>query len=376
VDTCLHALVIGGGIGGLAVAIGLRRAGIDVCVFERAEAIEAVGAGLSLWRNALRALDLLGLGPALAAISAPLAAGGIYGWDGRELVRAPATDPRLLPAGVHRADLQAALLDALGPEHVQLGAGCVGFDQNADGASAHFADGRTVRGDLLIGADGIHSAVRAQLHGRQAPRYAGYTAWRGVVPFDHARIRAGETWGAGARFGCIPLVGGRAYWFATANVPAGERSPEGEQRALLRRFGTWHEPIPALIAAANPGAILRTDIVDRPPLSRWGEGRVTLLGDAAHPMTPNLGQGACQALEDAVVLARCLAKGGDVPAALRAYEAQRIRRTSTIVRQSWRIGWVGQWQHPLAVRARELILGMLPPRAQARQVARVVAPPF
>jgi 2-polyprenyl-6-methoxyphenol hydroxylase-like FAD-dependent oxidoreductase len=273
---------------------------------------------------------------------------------------------------VHRADLQAILLRALDSDAVRLGAHCTGFTQDGDRVTARFADGEEAHGDLLIGADGLHSVVRAQLFGAAAPRYAGYTAWRAVAPFDHARLTPGETMGRGARFGMAPVSGGRAYWYATLTTPEGGRDVEGgRKRALLEIFRGWHTPIEALIAATDETAILRNDIYDRDPLSHWSVGRVTLLGDAAHPMTPNLGQGACQALEDAVALADALKDSDDVRAALRAYEERRIGRTSALVRQARQIGAVGQWSNPLACRLRDALLKYVVVRVQGRQIERV-----
>jgi len=372
----MKAIIIGAGIGGLAAGIGLRRVGLDVEVFERAEPFGEVGAGITLWPNAVKALQQLGLTESIQAISVLEAQGGIRTWRGELLSGTSTVDierafgaPTLV---MHRAELHGVLLQALGSEGVRQGAQCLGFEQDDQSVAAIFADGRRVHGDLLIGADGLRSVIRAQLHGEQAPRYAGYTAWRAVVPFDRARVLPGETWGAGARFGQVPLSDDRVYWFATKNTPAGERSPDGEKAELLRRFRGWHTPIEALIEATPANDILRHDIYDRPPLQRWGTGRVTLLGDAAHPMTPNLGQGACQAIEDAVALMKQLSVGGDVAGALRAYEAQRIERTAWIVAQSRRIGAVGQWQNPLGVAVRDMLIKSLGSRLQERQLAGVV----
>jgi 2-polyprenyl-6-methoxyphenol hydroxylase-like FAD-dependent oxidoreductase len=370
------AIIIGGGIGGLAAAIGLQQSGFAVEVFERTAELREVGAGLSIWRNGIRALKLLGLETLVERLSMPAIDGGIRSWDGTAWT---GTSTEALPESVgalmvmmHRAQLHAALLAACGPDHVHLNAVCTGFRQDQDSVTALFADGSEARGDLLIGADGLHSAIRRQLHGQQPPTYAGYTAWRSVVAFDHRRLQLGESWGAGARFGQIPLNDGQVYWFATANAPAGQRETAGERQALLRIFGSWHSPIRALIEASAEASILRNDIYDRPPLRSWGDRRVTLLGDAAHPMTPTLGQGACQALEDAVVLQKSLSAGQAIAAALQDYERQRIPRTSAIVRQSRRIGQVGQWRNPLALRVRELLLRNLPPQLQARQLDRIV----
>lgn len=372
-------IVAGGGIGGPAAAIGLRQLGCDVTVYEQAPALEAVGAALSLWKNALDALSELGLWQRLRKASLPDVQGGIWTRDGELLVEADTAGlkrrfGRAL-AAVHRADLQEALVAGLGEEQMVLGRRCVGFEQDGEGVTAHFADGGRARADLLIGADGLRSAVRAQMHGEQSPRYAGYTAWRAVVPFA-GKLRTGESWGRGARHGRLPLPGGRVYWFATRNAPEGEQAESGEKAALLATFAGWHEPVEALIWATDEGKILRNDIYDRPPLARWGEGRVTLLGDAAHPMTPNLGQGAGQTLEDAVVLRNCVRKRGLTPAALRAYETRRMPRTASIVRASRLVGAVGQWEHLAAVALRRWLARLVLGPLQMRQLEQLLTTDF
>lgn len=370
-----RALIIGGGIGGLASAIALKQSGLEVEVFERVAVLREVGAGLSLWANAIRALDQLGLGAAIRAQALPETGGGIR-TDQGELLMATSNAQLQARFGelsvmIHRAELHDLLRNALQQE-IQLGMECVTVEEEAQGVTVHFRNGQMARGDLLIGADGLHSQVRATLHGLQAPTYAGYTAWRAVVDFDVSRLQPGESWGAGARFGQIPMQGNRVYWFAAQNVAEGSSSPQGEKQALLAHFGDWHAPIRALIEATPEAAILRNDIYDRPPLQSWGRGRITLLGDAAHPMTPNLGQGACQALEDAVILAQKLRTTPDIEAALRAYEAARIPRTSMIVQQSRRVGWVGQWQQPLAVALRNALVKHLLAHFQYQQFAPIL----
>jgi 2-polyprenyl-6-methoxyphenol hydroxylase-like FAD-dependent oxidoreductase len=276
---------------------------------------------------------------------------------------------------IHRARLLDILRDALGAEHIRLGTRLVGFTQDAGGVAAMFEGGQQVRADLLVGADGINSTVRAQLFGAAPPRYAGYTAWRAVTAFDTERLHAsaGETWGCGARFGIAPMAGGQVYWFATANQPAGAIVPAGQRKPhLLEHFRGWHAPIAALIESTDEAAILQHDIYDRPPLRRWGAGRAMLLGDAAHAMTPNLGQGACQALEDAVALADALRAHADIPAALRTYEARRAGRANAIVRQSRQVGQVGQWENRLACGVRDWLARRLLPALQGRQIATLV----
>ena len=370
----VRVIVVGAGIGGLAAGIALRRAGSEVEMFERAEVMQDVGAGLSLWANAIHALDRLGLGDRIRALSTPYAAAGLRTWDGRVLTAPPPDLERrlgVLCVVVHRAELLEALLETFEPAGLHLGARCERVQQDECGVTAELSGGRHVRGDVLIGADGLHSVVRAQLHGDEPPRYAGYTAWRGVVAFDTGRVRASESWGYGTRFGQVPMGGGRVYWFATENTSEGGRNPD-EKAHLLRLFRGWHAPIEELIRATPGSEILRNDIHDRPTADRWGEGRLTLLGDAAHPMTPNLGQGACQALEDAVVLARCLGQQPDPAMALRQYEAERLPRTNTLVTLSRRVGTIGQFQQPLAVYLRNAAMSRISPRRQARQLERIV----
>jgi 2-polyprenyl-6-methoxyphenol hydroxylase-like FAD-dependent oxidoreductase len=369
----VRAIVIGAGIGGLAAGIALGRAGIDVEVYEQADELREVGAGLSLWANAVQALDRLGLGDTVRSFSTTYGVAGLRTWRG-DIITAPSPDLErelgVLCIVMHRAELLEALVGALGRERIRTGARCQRFVEEPDGVTAEFADGRRARGDVLVGADGLHSVVRAQIHGAAPPAYAGYTAWRAVVTFDRDAVSASESWGDGARFGMVPMSGGRVYWFATETAPEGGRHAD-EQAHLSRLFRGWHHPIEALIRSTEPGAILRNDIYDRPVLRTWGRGRVTLLGDAAHPMTPNLGQGACQALEDAIVLARSLAAGSPLRA-LRSYEAQRIRRANLMVTRSRHVGAIGQWANPLAVRARNALLRSISPRAQARQLLRML----
>jgi 2-polyprenyl-6-methoxyphenol hydroxylase-like FAD-dependent oxidoreductase len=375
-----RVLIAGGGIGGLVAAFALQREGLTVSVFERVEELVEVGAGLTLWANALRALHKLGLTDMLETVGKPLTRSCILSWQGEILAETPveALTKRFgTPlVAVHRADLQAALLSALGEGVVQTGATCTGFQQDDKEVRAHLADGQEVAGDLLLGADGIHSTIRGQLFGATPPRYAGYTAWRGVAqiaPRQWGEQMATETWGKGRRFGLVPLSQGRMYWFATLNTPEGMRDKErGRKQELLGLFHTCHDPVPVVIEATAEATILRNDIYDRPPLHHWSQGRVTLLGDAAHPMTPNMGQGACQAMEDAVALAMCLTTEHTVASALQAYEKQRIKRANTIVQQSARIGQVAQWESSLSVKMRNTVFKMLPTPLLFKQLEGVL----
>ena len=375
----MKAIIVGGGIGGLTAAVALGRAGVEAAVFERVEELREIGAGITLWANAVKALKKLGVYEAVREAGGAELGGEIRSWRGERISAITAYQLRSsfgeANLAVHRADLQGALLATLPRGTVRPGAEFVGFAQESASVVARFADGSEERGDLLLGADGIHSSLRAQLLGRSAPRYAGYTAWRGVAEVGGGLVPEGvglNLWGRGSEFGLASIGRGRLYWFVTRNAPEGEaESAAGRKREVLDLLGGWYEPVRAAVEATEGSKILRNDIYDRDPLERWGAGRVTLLGDAAHPMTPNLGQGACQAIEDAVVLARCLGDGGEVVSSLRLYEATRIPRTADVVRRSRRVGWILQLENPLLCRLRDAVARRTSARAQLRQLASV-----
>jgi 2-polyprenyl-6-methoxyphenol hydroxylase-like FAD-dependent oxidoreductase len=376
----MRVIIIGGGVGGLTLAIALRRKGLHAELFERAGDVtrSQLGAGLMLSYNATRVLRHLGLGEELETVGYRYQCSEFRTQRGEVLARwsVPEND---LQVGVARANLHRMLLGALGEDTVHLGSECTGFRQDASGATALFADGREARGDVLVGVDGLKGAIRPQLLGPEKPRYAGYTVWRGLAAVQHEAAPPGlfrMSWGAGKRFAFYHVAPGLIYWFGVANAPEGEREPRGTRRGgLLERFGDWVEPTCTLISATPEENIHRTDIYDRRPVGKWGEGRVTLLGDAAHPMTFNLGQGACQAIESAAVLAECLSAGREEPiAALRAYEERRKDRTAGFTKLSWRMGAIGRVRQPGAVwlrdRGLKLIFGrvLIPRQEKARAI--------
>jgi 2-polyprenyl-6-methoxyphenol hydroxylase-like FAD-dependent oxidoreductase len=365
----MRVVVVGGGIAGLSAAIGLRRAGHEVVVLERAARIDPVGAGITLFANAMTALDRLGVGDAVAARGAAATRSAILTGKG-ELLAQVSTALLEGTIAVHRADLHAELAAAAG--EVRLGVKVAAVHQSDDTVAAVSADGSEEPGDMLVGADGLWSVVRRAI-AEASIRYAGYTAWRGVssVPVEPGRLT--ESWGVGERFGLVDIGRGRTYWFATKNAQEGESDePGGRKPEILRRFSGWHEPIAAIVDSADEGAILRNDVYDLEPLPRWSEGRIVLVGDAAHAATPGVGQGAAQAMEDAVVLADRLAGSGDLRAALGEYESIRLPRAEAVLKMSRRADKAAQLESPLGWRLRNAVVRRLPERAQRRQLEPIV----
>ena len=371
----MRAVVVGAGIGGLATAIALRRVDVDCVVLERAPKLEAVGAGLGLAPNALQALERLGVADAVRAAAARAERVQLRSWRGGVLGEVHVRAEGWEFVGVHRADLQAALLDAVGAGVVRLGAECVGFETDGTRVAAVLADGSREEGDLLVGADGIRSVVRTQLVGENGPRYAGSVGWRAVIPFDHAVLGGivSETWGCGVRFGLVPVGGGRLYWFIDEVAPRREGPLRGDPAAWTDRLRGWHDPIRDVVRSTPEGVLEGIPIEHRRPLRRWVAGRVALLGDAAHAMTPDISQGAAQALEDAVVLAASLSERGEPEAGLRLYEQRRRRRANALVRQAWGFGRLARTRTPVTCRLRDWSMRATPNGVQRAQQARIVS---
>ncbi len=364
----MKVIIIGAGVGGLAAAIGLRRAGLDVRVFERARQMREGGTALTLWTNAIKAAEKLGLAAEIRLAGTIVTHAEVRTSKGAVLVRTPLEEiARTLGAPtvcIDRSKLLAILERAVPSGVLGLGAPCTGFEMRDGRIAAKLADGVVEIGDVLVGADGLHSAIRDQVLGPAEPEYRGYTSWRAITQFPGSDVPVGhalEAWGAGARFGIVALDGERTYWFAKANSAAGGKDDDPLPH-LTALFSAWHQPIPALIAATPASAIIRYDIVDRDPVGTWGTGPVTLLGDAAHPSTPDLGQGACMAIEDAVVLARCLKGAPDAVAALRRYETLRMPRTARVVHASRKMARMGQMSSPLLCGLRNLYVRLVPTR--------------
>jgi 2-polyprenyl-6-methoxyphenol hydroxylase-like FAD-dependent oxidoreductase len=370
--------IAGAGIGGLTLAIALRRRGVPVTVLERASELKPAGAGIALGPNAIVALERLGLRSAIVGAGASIGRSAILDSDGRVLgaeldVAALQREIGAPVVALQRTRLHDVLVDAAGPGVVRLGFTVLEYENLGDRIRVISTDGDRVEADLLVGADGLNSSVRAQLVSDGAPKYSGYTSWRGVTPAGAVAPpqRMTESWGRGERFGIVNIGSGEIYWFAVANAEAGGADADVREE-LLARFGGWHEPVAAIVRATPAARILRTDISDRDPIDCWHRGPVVLLGDAAHPMTPNLGQGAGQAIEDAVVLDQCLSAGPTIDAAVRRYEVRRVSRANRLVLASRRVGAIAQWQNAAAVWLRDTGMRLTPASVAISQARRIM----
>jgi salicylate hydroxylase len=337
--------IIGAGLGGLAVAIALRKKGIDAQVYEKAKELQPVGAGLTLLPNGLSSLDAIapGIVKSLKASGSQTHTVNLKKNTGEMIVKNNLQlqekygQPML---NIRWSRLQEILASHLPPDSIKLNHKYVDFEQDANGVQIYFDGGKTATADLLIGADGINSAVRQTLIGDGLPRYSGRISWRAVIKYEHELLSKDESTFIigtdGKNFNPIDVGGGYLYWVAVSlyTIEDLQQTAVEVKSRVLQAFDGWAEPIQAIIKATAPDEILERPIYDRPPLKAWSEGRVTLLGDAAHPMVPVLGQGANTAFEDAWELAEYLAHASIIKTALASYENSRINRTQVIQARS------------------------------------------
>lgn len=369
-------IICGAGIGGLTVAIALQRRGLEAHVFEAAAELRAVGAGIWVPTNAMRVLAQLDLAEEVAGAGDPVdfieladaRVGELKAIDLRELAELYGERS----VGIHRAELQRILVEALRPETLHLDRRVVEVREGSDGVMVRFEDGGEELGRLVVAADGLRSNLRQQLFPNSSLRYSGQSAYRAAVEArlpDELRGRSREIWGPGCRFGFTAVGPDLVYWYATWDTPAGKNDQPGEARQRLEYFAEiFPDPVPDLIAATPDEALLRTDLYDLQPLKSWHRGRTVLLGDAAHASTPNLGQGGAQAIEDAYALARCLAEQPSLERALREYEALRQPKSRFVSATSWRAGKAAHWQHPIARGIRNQVVQHLPDWFVRRQL--------
>jgi salicylate hydroxylase len=362
----MRVLIAGAGIGGLTAALALRQAGFDAHCYEQASVLREVGAGLALGPNAVRVLHRLGLAEALSAVGVASLSWDFRDWQSGEVLGGVPLG-EMAPArwgapfyNVHRADLHEVLRSALGEQHLTLGARCVAIEQQGPAVSLRFADGRDAAGDLVVGADGIHSMVREYVAGPDQPTLWPQIAWRGLAPGAVGReagleLRQHVIWGPSKLFVTYYVSSGRLVNWVGFTPSDGWReeswSARGDRDEALSPFDGWHPQVRALIAGTE--AVFKWALFDRSPLQAWTRGRVTLLGDAAHPMLPFMGQGAAQSIEDAAVLARCLAADRSCPErAIEDYAGRRRERAAALQAASRDAGRNLQVSDPAEVAAR------------------------
>lgn len=376
----MNVTIIGGGIGGLALARALHLRGIACEVYEKTPRFTDCGAALTMWPNGMRALRDLGLERPVAGAGWPVATSDIRRPDGTLLLSTDVTSvsrkAEAPTVAIRRAALHAALADGASAVPVHTGKRLVMIEEGHDAVTARFSDGSEARSTILIGSDGVWSQVRRHIAGEAEPRRLGYSLWRGLARLHDARLRSGhafETWSRGARFGMVQVGAEHVYWYAGLNDGPGGGFAEALP-VLRERFGDWHDPIPRVLDPRVTEFALHTEIVDRPPLAAWRRGRIALLGDAAHPMTPDLGQGACSAVEDAVCLAECLASNDTFERILGCYESRRRARCEAVAEKSRRVGLMTQWENPILCAARDLTTALTPAAVVRRGLLRIVQP--
>ncbi len=372
-----RVVIVGGGIGGLTLAVALRRRGTVAPVYEAAAELRPIGAGIWVPPNAMQVLGRLGLAEAVMCEGARLERAELRDHRAGVLQRADVGDmargfgyPNV---AIHRGRLHRVLLDALPADAVRVGRECREVVPEEGGARVCFADGSEVRAEVVVGADGAHSRVREAVAPGARLRYSGQSSYRAVTPF---RLPDGfdgvgwEVWGPGRRFGFSAVGHGEAYWYASLDAPAGETdaSPAETRRRLDAMAAPFPAPVPELIAATDTERMLRTDMYDLPALPAWYRGRVVLLGDAAHATTPNLGQGGAQAIEDAYVLAEQLVSHPRPEDAFAAYQHIREPKARMVVDRSRRFGRVVHLTNPLARALRNAALRLTPASVGRKQM--------
>ncbi len=364
--------IIGVGIAGLTSAIMLEKLGYEVSVFEAAENIRGIGAGIGLASNAIKAFEYLGLDQEVISISNHLTDFEIADWKGNSLLM---TDTERIKKSynadnfaVHRADLHQLLIQKIDPKIIYTHKKLVQLKLEENQILVEFEDGTSEIFDFLIGADGVNSQVRQFFLHHSTPRYAGYWCWRGVVKIaDENFHKSVETWGEKGRFGVTPLTNDRIYWYACINTNLKDDVKNFGMKELRERFKNYHSIIPKLLELSHDKDLISTPIVDLKPIPKYYFERVLLIGDAAHATTPNMGQGACMAIEDVAVLQDELMKN-DLPTSCKNFEKRRIKRTHYITKTSWNAGKVAQSENSLVIFFRNNLLKNLPDSVSQSQL--------
>lgn len=369
--------IIGGGIAGLTTAIALNKAGIETLIFEAAPEIKAIGAGLVLAANAIKAFQKLGISEEIVTYGRLLPSFSVYNQKGELITR---TDSRVISKKngmdnftIHRSKLHALLLSKLSADKIQTNKRAIDIEQKGNSIMIKFQDGTSYETDFLIVADGIHSSIRKKLLPDSHPRYSGYTCWRAVIDNTSLKIdESSETWGGKGRFGIVPLAENKIYWFACINANQNDmRMKQFTINDLKNLFVAYHNPIAEILKETKDENLIWNDIIDLKPIRQYAFKNIVLIGDAAHATTPNLGQGACQAIEDAVILADEIKGDADIAKAFRSFEKRRLKRTHYIVNTSWKIGKVAQLENNILIAIRNFLFGQLPASFNKKQFKRL-----
>jgi 2-polyprenyl-6-methoxyphenol hydroxylase-like FAD-dependent oxidoreductase len=368
--------ITGAGIAGLTTAIALKKIGFEADVFEAAPSLEPVGAGLGLAPNALKALDYLGMADKVRRQGSRVNYFEIQNKKGDTLSKSAGADFGENIC-IHRAALHNVLLDELGPNRVFTNKKAVGFTNKGKVTVLEFEDGSTYEADYLIVADGIKSILRDVIAPQAKINYAGYTCWRAIMDNPGISVKgAVEIWDTKGRFGYVQLPDNKIFWFACINAPKGRQLSHFTLSDLQEHFAGFNSKVTAMLKHTDPAVLIYDDINDMAPLAKYAFGNKLLIGDAAHACTPNMGQGACQAIEDAVTLAKALAKRPSVERTFSAFERKRLARTHYIIKQSRKIGRMAQMQNPLKATLRDIFLRLAPKSLQSRQFKKLYKTEF
>lgn len=366
--------IIGAGIGGLTTALALQQSGKQVTVYEKTPQLKPAGAGIAMAGNAMQVFEKLGIRQNIEDVGHLISDFYITDFALNTL-----SHTNIIPLeqkygvrniAIHRADLQKILAEAVGYENIQFGKRLSAIEEK-HGYQLTFDDGFSAQCEVLLGADGIGSFVRKTMFAPSHIRDAQQKCWRGVCDVimpEKYHHRAYELWGKGKRFGFVNIGQGKTYWYAVMNTHLVK-----DNTNLLQAYADLPQDMLYLINATPKERIILNDIIDLLPINKWSKDKIALVGDAAHATTPNMGQGACQAVEDAFVLGKLFQKNDDVEAIFSQYEQLRRAKVANIVKTSWHIGKISQWENPIAVWSRNLLFKTLPNTLSLKQLEQVVS---
>lgn len=372
----MKILINGGGIAGLTAAIALRKLGIETEVFESAQEIKPVGAGLVIQSNAIKALEYLGIEDDIIKSANPINQLAILDEKGRVIKnQKPTSDNRELFSGlaIHRHTLHQILKSYLPDNVLFTNKKALSFSYRNEKVILHFEDVSTAEGDFVISADGINSNIRLQLLPDSKPRYAGYFCWRSIIENINPKItEATETWGSKGRFGIVPINGNRIYWYATINSNQFDvKINYYSLKNLQEHFDNYHPRVQQILEKSSDDNLIKNPICDIKPLNQFAFEKVLLIGDAAHATTPNLGQGACQAIEDVMILHQEIASGKRIPSAFRSFERRRVEKTKFIIETSRKLGAIGQIENKFLISLRNIIFKLTPEFVTEHQFKKI-----